>query len=470
MLPDGIDLLALTFGLARRGAVQVPVNLAYRGSFLSHIINDSNSHTLVIGAEYLDRLALVSAELTHLRRCIIYPRVPDTVPPEVASKFELLEFNALESNDGCAFSGGPSYYDLIGVMYTSGTTGTSKGVMVCHAHAYRYANNLGAKCSTDDRYYTAGLPLFHVAGQWAIVYRALLGGATVILRRGYRNEYFWNDIREHGATMTSLLGAIANFIWQQPVRADDADNPLRRAGIYPVIPEWEAFAKRFSVKLWTTYGSTECPPPVEHQAGQPIPTLRYVGTLKDSVDCKILDAFDNECEPGQIGEICVRPHNPWELTLGYWNQPQATADAFRNLWFHSGDSGYVDTDNGMYFVDRVSDSMRRRGENISSIEVEGIVNQHPDVLESAAFPVWADESEQEVMIAVTTRTGCSLDPAALLRFLNERMPYFMVPRYVDVVDEIEKTPTGKMRKHKLRDQGVTASTWDRVAAGVKLER
>lgn len=470
MLPDAIDLVVLVFALARRGAIQVPINLAYRGAFLSRIINDSSAPTLVIDVQYLDRLALVSAELEHLQRCVIYPQKPDVVPPEIASRFELFDFSALSSNDHSPLDEGPAYYDLAGIMYTSGTTGTSKGVMVCHAHAYRYANNIGAQCAYNDRFYTAGLPLFHVAGQWAVVYRSILRGATVILRRGYRNEHFWSDIREHGATMTQLLGAIANFIWQQAPRDDDADNPLERAGIYPVIPQWQAFSKRFGVKLWTTYGSTESPPPCTHRAGEPFPTLQYVGDLKETVDCKILDENDVECARGRIGEICVRPQNPWEMTLGYWKRPQATADAFRNLWFHTGDAGYIDEHNRLYFVDRTTDSMRRRGENISSMEVEGIVNEHPDVLESAAFPVWAEESEQEVMVTITPQPGRTIDPVLLTCYLNEKMPYFMVPRYIDVVAEIPKTPTGKMRKNSLREQGITSATWDRVAAGVKLTR
>ena len=470
MLPDGIPLLSLVFGLARRGAIQVPVNVAYRGSFLSRIINDSCGRNLVIHVDYLERLAQVSAELSHLRRCIIHPYVPENVPSAISSSFELLGFDALIATDDSPLETGPSFHDLAGIMYTSGTTGASKGVMICHAHAYRYANNPGTGCCIDDRVYTAGLPLFHIAGQWAVVYRAMLRGATVILRRGYRNQYFWADIREYGVTMTQLLGAIANFLWQQPAAASDADNPLQRAGMYPVIPQWRAFSERFGVDLWTTYASTECPPPCNQKAGDSFPNLQYVGDLKDTVECKILDAEDNELGKGEIGEICVRPQHSWEIMQGYWNNPGASVAAFRNLWFHSGDFGYVDGQKRLHFVDRATDSMRRRGENISSMEVEGIVNQHPSVLESAAFPVWAEESEQEVMIAVTLIPGHDLEPELLVEFLNERMPYFMVPRYVDIVDDLLKTPTGKIRKNKLREQAVTRTTWDRVAAGVKLRR
>jgi crotonobetaine/carnitine-CoA ligase len=472
MLNDTIDLTALFCGLARRGAVEVPINLAYRGPFLSRIINDSCAKVLVVDAQFLERLAAIAPELESLERCVIYPRRPDQVPAAIAERFELFDFSTLSADDDSPFDGGPSYSDMIGIMYTSGTTGTSKGVMVSHAHAYRYGNNVGSNHGVveTDNYYTAGLPLFHIAGQWGVVYASMMTGATVILRRGYRNEYFWSDIATHGGTVVFMLGAIANFIWQQAPRDNDIDTPLAKVGMYPVIPEHEAFAKRFGVQVASGYGSTENPGPCRHALGLPFPTNQCVGLIKDTVDCKILDENDVECAPGVVGEICVRPHNAWEIMMGYWRQPEATLKAFRNLWFHSGDAGFIDKQQRLYFVDRVTDSMRRRGENISSMEVEDIINQHADVLECAVFPVWADESEQDVMVTITPQPDTRFDPVALTRFCNERMPYFMVPRYVDVVDSIPKTPTGKIQKYALRKQGITDETWDRVAAGVKLER
>ena len=344
--------------------------------------------------------------------------------------------------------------------------------MVSHAHAYRYGNNVAGNhgVTQTDSYYTAGLPLFHIAGQWGVVYASMMRGATVILRRGYRNDYFWADIAEHNATVVFMLGAIANFIWQQAPSDDDCATPLKKVGMYPVIPEHEAFAKRFGVQIASGYGSTENPGPCRHPLGEKFPSNQCVGAIKDTVDCKILDENDVECAPGVVGEICVRSHNSWEIMMGYWNQPEATTKAFRNLWYHSGDAGFIDEQGRLYFVDRVTDSMRRRGENISSMEVEDIVNQHAGVLECAVFPVWADESEQEVMVTITPQPGTELDHEDIIRFCNQRMPYFMVPRYIDVVAAIPKTPTGKIQKYALRETGITATTWDRVAAGVKLER
>ena len=472
MLHDSIDLVALWCGLARHGAPEVPINLAYRGAFLSRIANDSAARTMVIDAQFLDRLEAVADELTDLERCVVYPDLPVAIPARVADRFELLSFAALSASDGSPVEAGPRYSDMIGIMYTSGTTGASKGVMVCHAHAYRYAHNVARNHGVEagDRYYTAGLPLFHIAGQWGVVYGSMLRGATVILRRGYRNDYFWKDIAEHGATSVFLLGAIANFLWQQPETPEDASTPLENVGMYPVIPEHEAFAKRFGVKIAAGYGATENPGPCFHPLGTPFPNNQCVGGISERSEVAILDENDIEVPRGTIGEICVRPKHPWEIMVGYWRSPEATARAFRNLWYHSGDAGYMDEENRLYFVDRVTDSLRRRGENISSMEVEDVINQHPDVMECAVIPVWAKESEQEVIVILTAQPGAAIDPVEFTRFCNQRMPYFMVPRYVDVVEQIPKTPTGKMEKYKLRDQGVTETTWDRVAAGVKLDR
>ena len=472
MMPDGIDLAALWCGLARRGAAEVPINLAYRGAFLSRIANDSTARTIVIDAQFLDRLAAVADELTELERCIVYRGEIEAVPQQIADRFEVLTFDSTISNDASRFEGGPAFHDMIGIMYTSGTTGASKGVMVCHAQAYRYAANVARNhgVGPGDKYYTAGLPLFHIAGQWGVAYGSMLRGATVVLRRGYRNEHFWPDIAEHGATSVFLLGAIANFIWQQPEGPHDAKTPLEKVGMYPVIPEHEAFAKRFGVRIASGYGSTENPGPCMHPLGASFPTNQCIGGITERWEAKILDESDIEVPLGTVGEICVRPRDPWEIMLGYWRQPEATARAFRNLWYHTGDAGYMDEQNRLYFVDRLTDSLRRRGENISSMEVEDAINQHPDVLECAVFPVWADESEQEVMVTITPQPGSEIDPVALTRFCNERMPYFMVSRYIDVVDQIPKTPTGKMQKYALRDHGVSETTWDRIAAGVKLER
>ena len=374
------------------------------------------------------------------------------------------------------FEPGPEFHDLIAIMYTSGTTGGSKGVMVTHAHAYRYALNSSKLYikGPDAVVYSAGLPLFHIAGQWAISYATFLHGATLILRNGYKNDCFWADVREHGCTGTIMLGAIGNFLWQQPPADDDADNPLEMIAMGPVISAHEAFwIARIRGPACTSraYGSTGVRPmPILLLAGDDFPTHQCVGRVQKGFQAKILDPVDREQPRGEMGEICIRPEDPWDILLGYWQQPEVTAAAFRNLWYHTGDAGFQDEAGRFYFVDRLSDSMRRRGENISSMEVEDEIHQHPDVLECAVFPIWSEHGEQEVMTAVIARSPGALGPAELIEFLDRQLPYFMIPRYVDIVDALPRTMTGKVQKYVLRERGVTSSTWDRVAAGIKLSR
>ena len=477
MLPDTPDFITLWCGLSKRGAIEVPVNLAYRGSILKRICNDAGAKTIIVDRAYLDRLEDIEPELEHLECCVIYSEDPVaaedlSLPPGLARRCRAARFADLFSNDAGAFEPVTAFHDLVGIMYTSGTTGTSKGVMTTHAHSFAYAHSAAEifDLQPEDVFYNSGLPLFHVGGQWAIVYSCMIRGATMVLRQGYSNANFWPDINEHGCNVVFLLGTIVNFLWQQPETPDDAKTPLEKAGVFPLVPEHEAFARRFGIRVATGYGSTECPCPCIHYFGEPVPNNQCVGYARPEFDVKIFDEHDIECPRGMMGEICVRPRNTWDIMLGYWNQPQYTADSFRNLWYHTGDAGYQDEEGRFHFVDRATDSMRRRGENISSMEVEDEVNQHPSVLECAVFPVWAEHSEQEVMVTITVKPGEALEPADLIRFLDKRMPYFMVPRYVDFTDELPKTPTGKMQKYKVREKGITPTTWDRVEAGVKLTR
>jgi len=298
----------------------------------------------------------------------------------------------------------------------------------------------------------------------------MICGATAVLRQGYKNEYFWADIAKYECTVTFLLGAVANFLWQQPETDDDAKNSLERVGMVPLIAEYEGFAKRFGLQLTTGYASSESAMPTVIVAGDPMISSRCIGPVRDEYEVAIFDEHDRGLPVGEMGEICVRPAETWSLMQGYWKRPEATAKAFRNLWYHTGDAGYRGEDGCIYFVDRLTDSMRRRGENISSMEVEGDINQHPEVLECAVFPVWDENTEQEVMAVITPKPGSEIDPAELIRFLNRLMPYFMIPRYIEFTEALPKTPTGKIQKFSLRERGVTADTWDRVAAGVALER
>ena len=477
LLPSNLDFVRIWVGLARRGAIEVPVNTAYRGPILRHICNDSTARTIVVDAQFLERLEDIADELEHVERCILYTEDPQeraslTLPPKLAARCETLHFDALFADSAEPFEDTAAFHDLHAIMYTSGTTGPSKGAMTPHAHAFSYASaTIGLfDVQPEDVLYNAGLPLFHVAGKIGMNFTTLLAGASVVLRGTFKSDAFWSDIEEHRCTITLLLGAVANFLWQQPPTQNDAQTPLRVTAMVPAIPEYEGFAKRFGLKIATGYGASESPLPIIHASAEPLPSYRCIGRAREGFEVKIVDAVDCELPSGEVGEIVIRPTLPWSMTQGYWKRPEATSKAFRNLWFHTGDAGYADAEGQLYFVDRLTDSMRRRGENISSMEVEDQINQHEDVLESAVFGVWDEHTEQEVMAVVTPLPGRSIDPADLTAFVNHRLPYFMVPRYLEFTSELPKTPTGKIQKFELRKRGVTPATWDRVEAGVKLER
>ena len=477
MLPDTIDYVTVWCGLAKRGAIEVPINLAYRKNILKRLCNDSTAKKIIIDCQYVERLEEIADDLEHLDCVILYAEDQKldsygTLPPKLAQTYQVAGFEDLFSDISTDFEPAPQFSDLVGIMYTSGTTGASKGVSTTHSHSFCYADGAAEifYLSEEDRFYTAGLPLFHLAGQWGVCFASMIYGATVVLRKGYRNDNFWPDIAEHSCTVVFLLGAIANFLWQQPKLPEDSETPLKKVGMFPVMTEHKQFRERFGVEISTGYGSTESPCPVIHHFDEPLPNHQCVGFPTGRYDVKILDENDQVCTTGTVGEICTRPRAPWEIMLNYWRQPEYTAKVFRNLWYHTGDAGYQDDEGRLFFVDRLTDSMRRRGENISSMEVEDEVNQHPDVLECAVFPVLAEHSEQEVMVVITPQPDVTIEPEKLIRFLDQRMAYFMIPRYIEFTAAIPKTPTGKMEKYKLRAKGITPSTWDRVAAGIKLSR
>ncbi len=466
MLPNCREFVELWFALAKLGVIQVPVNTAYRGAILGHVIADSLASTMIADPAFLDRVEAVGGEAAGLRRLIL--SWPGAVPEGLAAGREVLALDALYAEEA-ALPSGPRDGDLLAVMYTSGTTGPSKGVMITHAHAYHYALSCVEMLALDpgDVYY-APLPLFHIAGQWAVVFAALIAGAAAAVGP-FSVSSFWDEVARRRATATFLLGAMASLLHRQPPLAEDALTPLAKALVVPLFPEVEAFKRRFGVAVTTTYGSTEVNVPV--RAGFDLPDYRTCGRVKDDLyEVRIVDENDEEVPLGQVGELVVRGKRPFILMAGYWNHPEWTVKAWRNLWLHSGDAMRMDEAGNLYFVDRLKDAIRRRGENISSMEVEREIDGHPAVLESAVVPVRSPDTEDEVLAVVTVRPGMRLDPADLIRHLAPRLPYFMVPRYVEVALALPRTPTGKVQKFALRERGLGPGAWDRVRAGIRLDK
>jgi crotonobetaine/carnitine-CoA ligase len=468
MLPNVVEFVVLWIALAKLGAIQVPVNTAYRGALLAHVIDDSRAAMMIVEVGFLERLAEIADRLPHLQRLVVFGEGTSALAG--IARFEAMTFAALADAPDDPTEGGPTHRDLVAIMYTSGTTGPSKGVMTTHAHAYNYAHGGPdlLELGSGDVYF-APLPLFHIAGQWAVVYACMIAGATAAITRRFSVETFWGDAARFGATATFLLGAMANFLYRQPAAPGDGTTPIRKALVVPLFPEIDDFRRRFRVRVVTTYGSTEVSAPMVLPFD--FPDWRACGRLKsDLYEARIVDANDEEVPDGTVGEFVIRPKEPWTLMSGYWRNPEATREAWRNLWLHSGDAMRRDADGTYFFADRLRDSIRRRGENISSLEVENEINLHPSVLESAVYPVPSEATEDEVMAAIVTKPGARLEPEELVRFLAPRMARFMVPRYVLVLESLPKTPTGKIQKFELRKAGVTPATWDRERAAVTLPR
>ncbi|MEN9317274.1 MAG: hypothetical protein RIS35_3667 [Pseudomonadota bacterium] len=455
MLDNHLDGVIAWLGLALTGRVEVPVNTAYKGAILAHVIDNSGARAIVIEPHYVPRLAEVLDRLPNLELVVVRGDPSAVVLP---AGLRVAAFDEIDGPRAAPAELEP--WDLIGILYTSGTTGLSKGVRVTHAHAYGYATPALFDVERPDEVTMVTLPLFHIGGQWAGVYKSLIGGASAVVLPRFSATTFWDDVRRYGCTNTMLLGAMANFLWRQPPTERDRDHPLRRVMMVPVIAQLDAFVRRFGIEAVATgYGLTEGSTILRAPMGTAEPGL--AGWLRPDFEARLVDGNDLEVADGEVGELVVRTRDPWSVMDGYHAMPEATVAAWRNQWLHTGDAFRREAGGRWFFLDRLKDAVRRRGENVSSFEVESQINEHPAVLESAVVAVRSDATEDEIKACVVLRPGQALGPEALLAFLDDRLPYFMVPRYVEFLDALPKTPTEKVRKQELRARGVTPQTHDR---------
>lgn len=447
-LPNGPDALRIWFAINYLGAIYVPLNLAYRGQLLEHAARSSGARLILGHPELLPRLDATAA--SGLERRVA---VDGAASVRVAGGTPLPPARDVMP------------WDTQQVIYTSGTTGPSKGVLCSYLQAASAASAFYA-ATADDRN-MANLPLFHAGGTGA-VYRMLVKGGSVALAEAFDTNSFWDTVRATGTTCLTLLGAMVPFLLKAPPSPRDRDHTLTKAVVVPLSDDAQTFADRFGVDIYTTFNMTEVSWPLVSERN---PVVRGTcGRPRPGVEARIVDENDCEVPPGATGELIVRTNTPWTMNHGYHNNPEATARAWRNGWFHTGDAFRRDEDGNFFFVDRLKDAIRRRGENISSFEVETELMAHPAVREAAAIAVASEHGEDEVLAVVAPVADKTVDPAELLSFLLPRMPHFMVPRYVRVMADLPKTPTQKVQKNLLRGEGVTADTWDREAAGIRVRR
>ncbi|MGQ4808208.1 Crotonobetaine/carnitine--CoA ligase [Candidatus Entotheonellaceae bacterium PAL068K] len=475
MVPNSIAFLQAWFGINRLGAMLVPINTAYKGAFLEHVINNAAARLMIIDRAYVPILQAIEAHVPRLETAIIVDADAAEMPLSSFARLRALPFRELFEQPATPVQVPVSYRDIGAIMYTSGTTGPSKGVLMPHAHLYLFghAKIEAIRLTPDDVYYCC-MPLFHANALFMQVYSSLIVGCPIVLAGSFSASRWLDDIRRSQATVTNTLGVMTEFIYRQPPRPEDRDHRLRVIVAVPVAPEWgEAFQHRFHTRLLEAYGMTEVniPTYMPYDAGLRPNSCGKV--LTEWFDMRVVDPeTDEPLPPNTVGELVVRPKHPWCFMAGYYAMPEKTVEAWRNFWFHTGDAGTYDEAGYFYFMDRIKDCIRRRGENISSYEVEQVLSAHQAVAESAAVAVPSDIAggEDEVKVCVVVRPGMSVTCEALLDYCQERMPYFAVPRYVEVVQELPKTPTEKVQKHKLREAGVTLTTWDREAAGYQVRR
>lgn len=461
MLPNSAELLHVVFALARLGAVSVPVNTAYKGRLLQHVLDSSDTTVIVVDSRYAQHLAQVADQLAGLRLAVVHTDGSESVSLEQLG-CPAVGFSALLVHGEEAPKVDVAFSDLQAIMYTSGTTGQSKGAMVPHSLALTCAVDSLRFVSGGSRTIYCPLPLFHAAGLWDGMMAALVSGASIAIVERFSASRFWDDVRRFDAQTAMGVFSMIPILLNQPPSEDDRGNPLDTFYMGKSSLD-AAFFERFGAHTVETYTSTEAgiataSPYGEWRTGSMGPPHA------DRFDVAVVDEHDRELGPGEAGELVLRPKQPYVITTGYYGRGDATAECFRNLWFHTGDRAYFDDDGYFYFVDRLKDAIRRRGENISSFDLECEVNLHPSVLECAAIGVRSELEEEEVKIVVVGRPGADVDEAALAAYCEERLPSFMVPRYIELVDELPRTPTDKVAKHRLREvgeHGITATTWDR---------
>ena len=475
MLPGSLENHYVWFATQKLGAVWVPVHTAYKGYFLEHVANVCKAKILVVDEQFLDRIAFSLPNLHYLEKTIVRTKQGfkgDAFGLE--QKLQGVPFERLYEHSSSNVEVEINYLDPSAIMFTSGTTGASKGILLSQAYTHVISETVTnlLRLTEGDIFYIS-FPPYHGMGAQATVYPCLVMGAKAVIYEWFSASRWIDDVRKSGATAAALVGAMMDFVFRQPEKPTDSENNLR---VIWAVPRphaiYEAFKKRFHVEaILDSYAQTETnivliSPYDEYRpnsAGKRISNL-YELRVADPIT-------DEELPPNQLGELLVRSKVPWAMSGGYFGMPEKTGECWRNGWWHTGDGLTVDEEGYYHFQDRLKDAIRRRGENISSQEIEGIINEHPAIEESAIVAVKAAHhgGEDEVKACIVLNAGYSVSPEELVQWCEGRIPYFAIPRYIEFIDQLPKTPTAKIRKQELREHGITQGTWDREKAGYKLK-
>jgi crotonobetaine/carnitine-CoA ligase len=470
MMTNSIENVDTWFGMTKAGVVELAVHNAARGNLLRHVVDHGLAKGIVLDEEFLPHLAAVADELPLLAHVFVHRQTDGDL-----DRADLPARIALHDRRELVVDAPPPTLSTTldmpaSILHSSGTTGPPKGIVISHESAIHSSRHLAwlMDYTEVDRLYSA-FPLFHNNAKYTTVMAAMVANGTAIMEKRFSVSRFWDTMRAHRITAINYMGALLMMLYKQEPRPDDADNEVRIAFGAPCPVEiWEPFEERFGIKLVEVFGMTEAPMMCENRLDDR--KIGSAGKESMSYQVRIVDEHDREVPRNTPGEIVMRPKGPYYMFSGYHRLPEKTVEAWRNLWFHTGDRGRMDEDGFVYFIDRLKDNIRRRGENISSWEIESVINTHDAVLEAAAYGVESELTEQEVMVAVVLHEGAELTPDALLDFCQGKMSYFAVPRYVRFMDELPKNHAQRVEKVKLREQGVTDDTWDREDHGYVVRR
>jgi carnitine-CoA ligase len=445
MMDNTPECLLMHIALTKVGAVSVPLNVNSQGAILAHYLNTADVQAVITTPAYADRVVEISTKLSCTHTIIL----ADGQSID-SGKLRIVRLEESAAAPDTAPDSGVRFSDLAFIMFTSGTTGPSKGVMFTQARAFLWDEGIVSYLGINgsDTYFVC-TPLSHTTGLFSGAWTMMAIGGAVGLTPRFSATRFWDEVRETGSTFTTLLGAMLGFVERQPPRDDDRDNPMRMISTGPYPQTWESFEKRFGVDLVSGYGLTDHSAPTKLPPGAPAAKRGSSGKVISTFEMMIVDEDDLPVAPGVRGECLMRSKYPWRSSSGYYKQPEQTALSRRNEWFHTGDRGYIDADGYFWFVDRMKDAIRRRGENISAYEVEQLAGSHQDISEIAAYPLRSEESEDEVAISVVLKPGATLDPSDLARHCIAQMPGFMVPRFIHITDVLPRNLNQRVEKYKL---------------------
>jgi len=459
-MPSGQSMLRAWFAVNYLGAVYVPINVDFRGSILRHAIGESNAKIMIAHPQLVERLDVL-----------------DDVPLDLL--FSVGETPALQNHElevritdlegdmkAITQPADVHQWDLQMIIFTSGTTGPSKGVKCPYLHMWSTGQSTYGYMNDSDCMLVE-LPAFHVGGV-APVMAGLTNRTRIAMYSGFSTGRYWERIKETGATTTSgLIGSMASFLEKAPVTPGEDENSLRMLTLMLNQSALNA-SKRYRFSYISGFNMTELSGPLVTEVDCQV--TGSLGRPRTGCECRVVDDHDYEVAANEVGELIVRMDLPWSVNAGYLNRPEATAEAWRNGWFHTGDLVKRDEEGNFFFVDRKKDAVRRRGENVSSIEVETEILGYEAIAEAAVVGIDSELGDQEILAAVVAKPGHELVPRELAEYLVPRMPHYMVPRYFRVMPELPRTPTNKVKKVEIRQEGVTPETWDREAADMRLKR